>query len=255
MGTERDKGRKRVLVVDDEPHVRELLVATLADEYSVKEAGNGKEALRMALRWKPDLILLDVILPQMDGFRVCQKLRASPSTSSIPVIFITAKRTEGDAERGLEVGGHDYFVKPFKPHLLLQRVHEMLNSPSPSESLVMWSEKDVPPERTSLEQVRLYALDLKRLYQEERRIREELEETNRKLEQRLRELQALNRLFQEHLAQRLVVVEAYREVLEGVERLAREMSTLVECARSQPLPDLRDVLGLDLDGAITCANE
>ncbi|MEH6593512.1 MAG: two-component system response regulator [Halioglobus sp.] len=112
-----------ILVVDDTPENIDLLVAILKDDYKVKAARNGEQALKIAsLGAKPDLILLDIMMPGIDGFEVCRRLKADPSRCDIPVIFVTAKITTDDEIHGLELGAVDYITKPISPPVVLARV-------------------------------------------------------------------------------------------------------------------------------------
>ena len=127
---------RRILVVDDEPMVREVLVTYLEREgYAVDQAADGKAALEMAASAKPDLIILDVMLPEVDGFTVLTRLR---QTSSVPVILVTARTAEPDRIVGLELGADDYVVKPFSPREVVARVRSVLrraHAPMVSERL------------------------------------------------------------------------------------------------------------------------
>ncbi len=115
---------RRILVVDDEPMVREVLVTYLEREgYAVDQAADGKAALEMAASAAPDLIVLDVMLPEVDGFAVLTRLR---QTSSVPVILVTARTAEPDRIVGLELGADDYVVKPFSPREVVARVRSVL---------------------------------------------------------------------------------------------------------------------------------
>lgn len=115
---------RRILVVDDEPMVREVLVTYLEREgYAVDQAADGKAALEIAASAKPDLIILDVMLPEVDGFAVLTRLR---QTSSVPVILVTARTAEPDRIVGLELGADDYVVKPFSPREVVARVRSVL---------------------------------------------------------------------------------------------------------------------------------
>ncbi len=115
---------RRILVVDDEPMVREVLVTYLEREgYAVDQATDGKAALELAASAKPDLIVLDVMLPEVDGFTVLSRLR---QTSSVPVILVTARTAEPDRIVGLELGADDYVVKPFSPREVVARVRSVL---------------------------------------------------------------------------------------------------------------------------------
>lgn len=119
--------RKTVLVVDDTPDNLTLMSALLKDIYKVKIANNGEKALKIAESVSPpDLILLDIMMPGMDGYEVCTQLKANPTTRDIPVIFLTAKTEIDDEKRGLELGAVDYITKPISPPIVLARVHTHL---------------------------------------------------------------------------------------------------------------------------------
>jgi two-component system alkaline phosphatase synthesis response regulator PhoP len=118
--------KKTILVVDDEKDIVDLLSYNLTKEgFSVTTARNGRDALDRA-RQKPDLIVLDVMMPEMNGLQVIQELRKEKSTASIPVILLTAKGSETDEIVGLEVGADDYIVKPVKIGKIVARVHAAL---------------------------------------------------------------------------------------------------------------------------------
>jgi two-component system, OmpR family, response regulator len=119
----------QVLVVDDEPNIRELVqVALKFHGCSVTTAASGKDALRQAEVTKPDLIVLDVMMPDMDGFEVCRRLRAAGN--EVPVIFLTARDTSSDTVTGLAIGGDDYVTKPFSVEALVARVRAVLRRAS-----------------------------------------------------------------------------------------------------------------------------
>jgi two-component system, OmpR family, response regulator len=114
-----------VLVVDDEPNIRELVqVALQFHGCAVTTAATGKEALRQAETDRPDLIVLDVVLPDLDGFEVCRRLRSGGN--EVPVIFLTARDTSSDTVTGLALGGDDYVTKPFSVESLVARVRAVL---------------------------------------------------------------------------------------------------------------------------------
>jgi DNA-binding response OmpR family regulator len=118
---------KTILVVDDEPDVAQLLSLILkADGYNVLVAGDGQEALEKARKGSPDLILLDVMLPKMDGYRVARMLKFDENFRHIPIIMLTAKIQEKDKKTGLEMGADDYMTKPFEVPKLQQKVREIL---------------------------------------------------------------------------------------------------------------------------------
>jgi adenylate cyclase len=119
--------RKLVLIVDDTPTNVAVISGVLKEAYRTKVATNGEKALAIAYgSEKPDLILLDVMMPGMDGYEVCRRLKAKPDTAEIPVIFLTAKTDAVDEEKGFEVGAVDYIHKPFSAPIVLARVKTQL---------------------------------------------------------------------------------------------------------------------------------
>ena len=121
--------RNRVLVVEDDQDLAELLDFNLKSAgFSTSTASNGVEALRLARSVLPDLILLDLMLPELDGFAVCEILRRDPVTARVPIIMLTALSSELGRFTGLECGANDYITKPFSPRQLLSRVGELLDS-------------------------------------------------------------------------------------------------------------------------------
>jgi diguanylate cyclase (GGDEF)-like protein len=115
-----------ILVVDDAPTNIKILHRLLAPEHEVLCATNGAEALEIAARVRPDLILLDILMPEMDGYEVIRRLRADPGTTQIPVIFVTAMGEEADEEVGLTLGAVDYIAKPYRPLVVQARVRTHL---------------------------------------------------------------------------------------------------------------------------------
>jgi DNA-binding response OmpR family regulator len=119
--------KPRILVVEDEPDIRELLQYSLTrDGFDVTAVGNGPACMASARGQAPDLVLLDLMLPGMDGLEVCRRLRAERSTAGVPVIMVTAKGEESDVVLGLGLGADDYVTKPFKPNELVARVRAVL---------------------------------------------------------------------------------------------------------------------------------
>ena len=116
-----------ILVVDDTPDNLTLMQALLKDLYKVKGANNGERALKIASAENPpDLILLDIMMPGIDGYEVCRQLKVNPATRDIPVIFLTAKTEVEDEKRGFELGAVDYITKPVSPPIVMARVHTQL---------------------------------------------------------------------------------------------------------------------------------
>ncbi len=117
---------KKLLIADDEDGIRSLVRMTLeADSYEILEARDGEEALALAREHRPDLILLDVMMPGASGVEVCRALKSDASTSGITIIMLTAQAQEEDREEGVAAGADDYFTKPFSPVGLLYKVEEV----------------------------------------------------------------------------------------------------------------------------------
>jgi len=122
--------RKKILVVEDDPDLVELLTFNLrASGFAVGTAGDGVDALKKARTIVPDLILLDLMLPELDGFAVGEILRRDPVTAAIPIIIVTAISSQLARLTGLGAGANDYITKPFSPKQLMSRVKEMLAHP------------------------------------------------------------------------------------------------------------------------------
>jgi CheY-like chemotaxis protein len=127
MNALRQNERATILVVDDTPDNLALMSSLLIDDYTVRIANSGEKALAIATsRSPPDLILLDIMMPGMDGYEVCQRLKCNIKTANIPVIFLTAKAEIEDERKGLEVGAVDYITKPICPPLVMARVKNHL---------------------------------------------------------------------------------------------------------------------------------
>lgn len=170
----------RILVVDDRPEGRKLLSARLAHEgHLVRQADGGPQALALAEQEAPDLVLLDVLMPGMDGFEACRRLRAMPAMRAVPIVMVTSLESTDDCVRGLEAGADDFIIKPFKPAELQARVRSLLR--------------------------------VKSLFDESLRQQAALAEWSARLEQRVAEgvaevqrLSRLKRFFSPRLAQRLL---------------------------------------------------
>lgn len=116
-----------ILIVDDEPPILDLVRFTLEDaEVRVVEASDGAEALVLARRIKPDLVLLDVHMPRLNGLEVCRQLRLEPDFARTPIVMLTAAGQEADHERGREAGANEYLTKPFSPLALLALVEALV---------------------------------------------------------------------------------------------------------------------------------
>jgi DNA-binding response OmpR family regulator len=117
----------RILAVDDEPHILKLVAFSLkAGGFEVIEASDGLSAIEIAQAEQPDLILMDVMMPVLDGFEACRRLKQNPATQDIPVVMLTAKTQLSEQQAGLDCGAKDYICKPFTPKDLVAQVQAFL---------------------------------------------------------------------------------------------------------------------------------
>ncbi len=145
-----------VLVVDDEPVNIKIFMELFRSDYTIKVATNGEKALQIALSdTPPDLILLDVMMPGIDGYEVCRRLKAEPRTKGIPVIFITAKGGEEDQSKGFELGAVDYVTKPFSPIIVKARVKTHLELKR-NRDFLEWMLKERTLEMQEMEKEYMY---------------------------------------------------------------------------------------------------
>jgi signal transduction histidine kinase len=172
-----DNTKKTVLIVEDEILLAEAIAATVAVEgLETVIVHNGKEALSLARKLRPDLVLLDVMLPGITGIEVCARLSTDPETCDIPVVLITAKTAEEDRAVGIAAGAKAYVTKPFSPVQLIDLVRDTLAYGAVDTQL------EVPGIDTmSPDQLTVYARDLKELWQRERQEREALEQARERL--------------------------------------------------------------------------
>ena len=123
---------KKILIVDDEPHIRALLEQTLEDfedlGIELLSASNGMQAWEMAKQEIPNLVILDVMMPHMSGYEVCERIKAEPALTDAYVIMLTAKGQEVDRQRGEQVGADEYITKPFDPDYLVERTESILDT-------------------------------------------------------------------------------------------------------------------------------
>jgi two-component system alkaline phosphatase synthesis response regulator PhoP len=127
-----DMAKGKILVVDDEIYIVHILDFSLGMEgYEVLTALDGEQALEKARAEHPDLIVLDIMMPKLDGYETCKMLKADPATRDIPVILLSAKGRNVDQKIGFEVGADDYITKPFSPRKLVERINALLGQASP----------------------------------------------------------------------------------------------------------------------------
>jgi len=132
-----------ILLVDDEPANIQLLASYLKNRFLLKIATSGKQCLELVFSdVKPDLILLDVDMPEMDGYEVCRRLKMNTETASIPVIFVTAMQSEEDEEKGIKLGAVDYLTKPVRPAILLARIDTHIELKKQRDQLTMMAMRD-----------------------------------------------------------------------------------------------------------------
>jgi len=126
----------KILVVDDEIYIVHILDFSLGMEgYEVLTALDGEQALEKARAEHPDLIVLDIMMPKLDGYETCKRLKADPETKDVPVILLSAKGRNVDQKVGFEVGADDYITKPFSPRKLVERINTLLGHTNSSERM------------------------------------------------------------------------------------------------------------------------
>jgi DNA-binding response OmpR family regulator len=138
-----DREKPLILIVDDEPKNLQVLGNMLRErDYNVSAAANGRQALEMTDRFRPDLILLDIIMSEPDGLQVCEQLKASREKKDIPVIFLTAKTDSEDIVKGFELGAVDYITKPFNVMELMARVNTHLELRKAQKEMIKLEQKN-----------------------------------------------------------------------------------------------------------------
>jgi two-component system alkaline phosphatase synthesis response regulator PhoP len=128
--------KKKVLIVDDEPNVRRLSRTILINKFEIVEAEDGRQALEQVAAKKPDVILMDLMMPKMDGLTACHIIKNDPLTKAIPIIMVTAIGFELNIRLSQQMGANGYVTKPFLPQQLLEKIVEVLANPLPSEQPV-----------------------------------------------------------------------------------------------------------------------
>jgi len=149
MNQSQSHSQPSLLVVEDEQDLLEVLRFSLDKEgFSVRTAENGEDAIRLVREQPPDLIVLDLMLPTIDGLAVCRAIRSTQKTRNIPIVMLTARGEEADIVRGLETGADDYVTKPFSPKVLVARIYAVLRrSASAGEGVVEAGGVRLDPER------------------------------------------------------------------------------------------------------------
>lgn len=136
-----DLSKMRIMVVDDIKANIDILIETLAHDYKVSVAMDGESAIEDIKTNPPDLILLDIVMPDIDGYEVCQRIKTDPATKNIPIIFVTGKSEESDETKGLEMGAVDYITKPLSPSIVKARVRTHLSLINARQSLAIQNER------------------------------------------------------------------------------------------------------------------
>ena len=151
--------KDKILIVDDEEAIRDILEMLLeSNGYSnIKMASDGQSALEIVEDWKPDLVLLDLMLPKIDGLTVCRKMRSNSKLSDIPIIMLSAKSEESDIVIGLELGANDYITKPFSNKIVMARVRTQLRNVIKNDNIIMYESLtiDLSKHRAKLDNVEL----------------------------------------------------------------------------------------------------
>ena len=126
----------KILIAEDNLPGAELLDAYLADTpYETKQAHNGEEAIKLVAEWKPDVVLLDVMMPKLSGFEVCKQIRANPATRDIGILMVTALDQPADIDRAVDLGTDDFLTKPINKTELIMRIRALLKAKSVGEAL------------------------------------------------------------------------------------------------------------------------
>ncbi len=153
------KNQWKVLIVDDEPNNLQLLRQVLQHQYQLAFATDGVKALNIARKLKPDIILLDIMMPEMDGYETCRQLKADSVTAQIPVIFVTALGEVGDERQGFQVGGVDYITKPVSGPIVNARVRTHLALYDQNRALEEMVQQKTKQLRQAFEKLEIYSLD------------------------------------------------------------------------------------------------
>ena len=148
--------KSRLLIVDDEPTNIHLLSNILSDDYEIRAANNGERAIEAAISQSPDLILLDMIMPDIDGLTVCRRLKENEATKDIPIVFVTSMSDPANEEKGLAAGAVDYISKPISPPIVRARVKIHLQN----HLTVRFLEGLLSSNTTSIEEVKTQAESL-----------------------------------------------------------------------------------------------
>ncbi len=120
---------KKILIVDDEVHIRDIIRFRMEVEgFEILEANNGRNAIEVLTKEQPNIIVLDVMMPEMDGWEVCRFVRSQPDISKTPILMLTAKTEIRDKIHGMQAGANDYLTKPFSPNELVVRVQKLLQA-------------------------------------------------------------------------------------------------------------------------------
>ena len=161
----------RILIVDDEPDILEILQYNLnAEGYQVKTAKNGKQAINLANDWMPHLVLLDVMMPEMDGIEACEELRKNKNLQNLIIIFLSARGEDFSQVAGLEAGADDYITKPIKPKVLISKIKAILSELTINieEYSVIYNEKEILLPRKEFKLLSLLASKPKKVFEREK---------------------------------------------------------------------------------------
>lgn len=219
---------KNILIIDDAPENIKVLAETLRSDYNVSVATNGLDALSITESFLPDLILLDIMMPGMDGYEVCKRLKSDCRTQNIPVIFITVRSEEEKEARGFEIGAVDYITKPFSPDIVKARVHTHLELKRHRDYL-----EELVAERTAeLTKANANLRDAKELLQKSH------DELERRVEERTLDIAKANKELKAEIIERKRVEDLLRQRTYDLTDRVRKLNCLYGISKLRENPDI-----------------
>ena len=242
----------KVLLAEDEEDVLNVAKASLqmGGRFELLTVADGQEAFDTCVAEKPDLVLLDLLMPKKSGITVCRELRATPQTKDMKIVILSGLSQESDKQSALSAGADDFITKPFSPSELLGKVGQLLGLDQQRGNSTMPDSKTETEEHRSFaemtkEQIAIYARELSESFRKERGLRVSLQERDSMLDQRAREVTALNHLLQQQILEWHNVADEYREILLSIRDLLDD---------GQLGPKESDALGGLIEAGVSGAN-